>query len=223
MFSTASWQFRIFNFPVRVHFTFFLLAVLLGLSLGNILYVAIWVVVVFISIMIHELGHAFTAQSFGRSPTIELYTMGGLTVSNRYSLLSYPKEIFLSFSGPLAGFLAYGLITLFLSLVGPIQQPLIAFFFRQLQFVNLVWGIFNLLPILPLDGGSIMRHAYHWLRSPYDERTPLIISIVFGILAMIGILIIFRGGSVYILLLMAWLTFNNYRALRQGFWTDNLI
>jgi Zn-dependent protease len=223
MFNTASLHFRIFDFPVRVHITFFLLAVLLGLGLGNIIYVLLWVVIVFISILVHELGHAFTARAYGRSPHIELYSLGGLTISNRFTLLSYPKEIFLSFSGPLAGFLMAGLITLIIELVGPIRQPLLFFFLRQMQFVNIVWGIFNLIPILPLDGGHIMRHLYHWLRSPYDERTPLKISVGFGIAAIIAILIIFRGGSVYVLLLMAWLTYNNFMALRQGYWTDNLV
>ena len=223
MLSTASWQFRIFDFPVRVHITFFLLAVLLGLGVGNIVYVLIWVGIVFISILIHELGHAFVARYYGRSPHIELYSMGGLTVSNRYTMLSYPREIFLSFAGPLAGFLLAGLITLLLHFVGPIQQPLLSFLLRQMQFVNIAWGIFNLIPILPLDGGQIMRHLYHWLRSPYDERTPLKISVGFGIAAIIAVLVLFRGGSVYILLLMAWLTYNNFMALRQGYWTDNLV
>jgi len=224
MNTTASWNFRLLSFPVRVHISFFIIAVLLGLSSGNIFTLLIWVAVVFISILIHELGHAIAANYYGRDPQIELYSMGGLTISRRYALLSYPKEILMSFSGPLAGFLLGGLVFAFNYFVGPFPNSLLRFTINSLLWVNIGWGLVNLIPILPLDGGAIMRSLYHWLRSPYDERTPLKISIGFGILAIIAsLLLAFRGGGFYIVLLAAWLTYNNYMALRQGYWTDNIV
>jgi stage IV sporulation protein FB len=223
MQSSASLNFQILNFPVRVHFSFFLVAILLGFFAGNIIFIALWVLIVFVSVLLHEIGHAIAAQYYGRSPRIELYSMGGLTVSTRYSLLSYPKEILISFAGPLAGFLLGGLLYILSKFTGPIENPYLHFIVAQLLWVNLGWGIINLIPILPLDGGQIMRNAYHWIRNPYDDRTPLIISIVFGVLAIIGVLILFRQGGLYMALLAGWLTYNNYMALRQGFWTDNFI
>lgn len=219
----ASWRFRIFNFPVRVHISFFLIAILLGLNSGNIIYLALWVLIVFFSILLHELGHAVTAEYYGRAPQIELYSMGGLTISTRYSMLSYAKEILISFSGPLAGFLLGGLLFGILQLVGPVQNPILRFITSQLLWVNIGWGIINLVPILPLDGGSIMRNLYHWLRNPYDERTPLIISIVCGVIAIIAALVFLRGGGLYIALLVGWLTYNNYTALRRGYWSDTFV
>jgi membrane-associated protease RseP (regulator of RpoE activity) len=223
MNSTASWNFRILNFPVRVHFSFFLVALLLGLGIGLNLYLVLWVLIVLASVLLHELGHAIAADFYGRSPTIELYSMGGLTVSTRYSMLSYPKEILISFAGPLAGFLLGGLIYVALRFLGPVENSYLRFLFSQLIWVNIGWGLINLIPILPLDGGQIMRNLYHWLRNPYDDRTPLIISIVFGVLAIAFALYIWGTGGLYPALLAGWLTYNNFVALRQGYWTDNFI
>ncbi len=121
MISLPGWQFRLFHYPVRVHLSFFLIALLLGLNSGNLLYVLLWVVIVFVSILLHELGHALVSDYFGRSPSIELLWSGGLTISSRYGLLSYPKEILISFAGPLAGFLLGGLILLLVRVFGPFQ------------------------------------------------------------------------------------------------------
>jgi membrane-associated protease RseP (regulator of RpoE activity) len=217
------WRFNIFNFPVRVHPSFFLIAVLLGLNIGNILLLLIWVVIVFVSVLLHELGHAVTANYYGRAPQIELYSMGGLTISTRYSMLSYPKEILISFSGPLAGFILGGVLFALLQVTGPIANEYLRFVIGQLLWVNIGWGIINLIPILPLDGGHIMRNLYHWLRSPYDERTPLKISIGFGILAVVAALVLLGRSGLYLALLAGWLTYNNYTALRKGYWTDSVI
>lgn len=223
MSSSPSLHFTLLKFPVRVHFSFFLVAFLLGANIGNVFYILLWVVIVFVSVLIHELGHAVAAEYYGRSPQIELYSMGGLTVSTRYSMLSYPKEILISFAGPLAGFLLGGLILTATRFIGPIYNDVLRFIAGEMIWVNIGWGIVNLIPILPLDGGSIMRNLYHWLRNPYDERTPLKISIAFGILAIIAALVLLRAGGLYLALLAGWLTYNNYMALRQGYWTDNLV
>ncbi len=223
MNSSASLNFQILNFPVRVHISFFIIAILLGLYVGNVIYLALWVLIVLFSVLLHELGHAIAAEYYGRSPRIELYSMGGLTISTRYSLLSYPKEILISFAGPLAGFLLGGLLFLVLNLFGPIENQYLRFIVGQLLWVNIGWGIVNLIPILPLDGGQIMRNAYHWLRNPYDDRVPLIISIVFGVLLIIAVLLFLGRGGLYMALLAGWLTYNNVRALRQGYSTDSLI
>lgn len=224
MFSSGSLNFQLFNFPVRIHISFIIIAILLGLNSGNLIFLALWVLIVLFSVLLHELGHAIAASYYGRSPSIELNTMGGLTVSSRYSLLSYPKEILISFSGPLAGFLFGGLLFLLLNVIGPLDyNRYMEFFFSRLIGVNIGWGIVNLIPILPLDGGQIMRHLYHWLRNPYDDRIPLMISVVFGVLAVIAAIVFFGRDGIYMALLAALLTYRNIMALRQGYWTDSFI
>lgn len=219
--TSASWQFQVLNFPVRVHISFFLFTLLLGLSLGNVVLIALWVVIVFFSVLLHELGHAVVADYYGLSPHIELYSMGGLTIPSRYSVLSYPKEILLSFAGPLAGFIMGGILFAILRFGPPITNYYLNFVVGEMIWVNIGWGIINLIPMLPLDGGNIMRNLYHWIRSPYDERTPLIISIVFGVLAVIAALVLLR--SIYMALLFGFLIYRNYLALRQGYWSDSIV
>lgn len=216
----GGWQFRVLNFPVRVHYSFFLIAILLGLGTGNLILLAIWVAIVFFSVVLHELGHAIASEYYGRAPQIELYQMGGRTISTRYSLLSYPKEILISFAGPLAGFILGGLLLLVTRLTGGIDNAYLGWTVGQAIWVNIGWGIINLIPILPLDGGNIMRNLYHWLRNPYDERTPLIISIVFGVLAILAALLLLR--SLYLALLLGLLVVRNYMILRQGYSADPL-
>lgn len=223
MRSSASLNFQILNFPVRVHFSFFLVAVLLGIYSGNLIKIALWVLIVFVSVLLHEIGHAVAAEYYGRSSRIELYSMGGLTISTRNSLLSYPKEILISFAGPLAGFILGGIILLITSFTGFIKNEYLFFIVENLKWVSIGWGIINLIPILPLDGGSIMRNAYHWIRNPYDERTPLIISIGSGIFAILVVVVILGRGGLYLALVLGWLTYNNFMALRRGYWTDNFI
>ena len=73
------------------------------------------------------------------------------------------------------------------------------------------------MPILPLDGGNIMRNLYQWRIKPYDERTPLIISIVFGVLVIIAALWM---RQLYLALIVGFLTFRNYTLLNRGSFAD---
>lgn len=213
------WQFHLFGFPVRVHVSFWIVSALLGLSILNPLFTIMWVAVVFVSVLIHEMGHAVASQSLDMEPQIMLYAMGGLTISQRPRILSYPQEIMISLAGPIAGFLT-GLMVYFLGKLLPLGASTWLFnLYFQLLWVNIGWGIINLIPMLPLDGGNVMQSLVHWIKSPYDNRTPLVFSVAVGIIAMIASLILLR--SLYIALLAAWFTYNNYMAL-QGRGFNNL-
>ena len=81
----ADLHFRLFGFPVRVHPFFWVVSLLLGMGgrdrpiRSNVL---IWVAVVFVSILVHELGHAFMQRYYGGHPWITLYGFGGLASCN---------------------------------------------------------------------------------------------------------------------------------------------
>ncbi|MBK6647729.1 MAG: hypothetical protein IPG44_18635 [Anaerolineales bacterium] len=62
-------QFSIAGIPVRVHPLFWVIALLLGSNSGHSLMVVVWIIVVFISILIHELGHAFAFRRYGHPLT----------------------------------------------------------------------------------------------------------------------------------------------------------
>src|SRR5919109_1742559 len=111
-------RFNLAGFPVRVHPLFWLIAVLLGYSSGDIVQILVWVAVVFLSILVHELGHALAFRRYGLSSQIVLHFAGGLTVpestywGSRWAnvALGPNQNIFISLAGPVAGFLIAALV-----------------------------------------------------------------------------------------------------------------
>jgi Zn-dependent protease len=212
MEKSRSLNFSIWRFPVQVHLSFLILTVLLGLNINNPILTLSWIVVVFFSILVHELGHALMAEYYGMFPIIMLYSMGGLTIAGRNVRLSHLQEILLSLAGPTAGFLLGGIIYAVGRFLLP-TSPLVIEIYYQLLWVNIGWGVLNLLPILPLDGGHVMRSLWQWFRHSYDERTPLMISIGAGVLVIIAALL---NSQPYGAMLGLFFTFNNIMALRSG-------
>jgi Zn-dependent protease len=152
-------NFRLLGFRVRVHPFFWLGAGLLG---GNFLQVSfaawlIWIAVVFVSIIVHELGHAIAFRRFGRNASIVLYAFGGLAVPDSV-VGGRMRRILVSLAGPFAGFVLAGLVYGSDQLAhwsSKENGSLVPFFYVMLIYVNLYWGIFNLLPVFPLDGGQV--------------------------------------------------------------------
>jgi len=71
---------KVFRIPVKIEVSFFAIVVFLALSRSHgITLIVEWVVVVFVSVLLHEFGHALAARAFGLKPEIRLYQMGGLT------------------------------------------------------------------------------------------------------------------------------------------------
>lgn len=184
-------RFRVAGFPVQVHPLFLLTAVASGLSgwwtPGR---VAVWCGVVFLSVLIHELGHALAFRRFGHGASIALHGLGGTTSSTGGRTLTHRQDLWLSLAGPAAGF-ALGGGVLALQLLTPVGQAggLVGYAVSALLWANFGWGILNLMPILPLDGGhamaAVIRHRagnrYEWLIRGISLATAavgLVLSIV---------------------------------------------
>jgi stage IV sporulation protein FB len=231
-------NFTLAGIPVRVHPLFWLMGILLGGAVRNLLLLLIWVVLVFVSILIHELGHAFAMRAIGSYPRIVLYTFGGLTIpesspwgGRMATRASGPgAEILVSISGALAGFLFAGLAIAMVSLGGgqvvigrllgvipfpsallPTAPSAVNFALNSLLWINIFWGLINLMPVFPLDGGSIVRRILVSLDPVNGTRTSLWVSVVTAaLLAMAGILFM---GSIYIAILFGYLAFASYQSL----------
>jgi Zn-dependent protease len=158
-------SFRLLGIPVTVQPSFLLIAALLGLSFGRIELVVTWVLVVFFSILIHELGHAFTARGFGAQVEIELNAIGGLTSwSGAEGQMGPGKRAAVAAAGSAVGVVFGLLVWLVASFTGP-YTGVAAFAVSRLIWVNVFWGLLNWLPIRPLDGG-------HLLTSLLQKLTP---------------------------------------------------
>lgn len=108
----------------------------------------------FFSVILHELGHSFAAQLMGvRVNGITLMMMGGISEMERIPEKPY-AEFKISIVGPLINF-AIAAILIFLG--DRVTSSNLAFFCYWVGRMNLVLGIFNLLPAFPLDGGRAFR------------------------------------------------------------------
>ena len=236
-------RFSIAGIPVRVHPLFWLITFLFGFSLNNLLYTFIWMAVVFVSILIHELGHAFAFRRYGLRSSIVLHFSGGLTVPESVSwgsswanvALTPREEIFISLAGPFSGFLFAALIIVGVLvtggeiaitwLLGFIPLPTIgslafggAFLTVLLVLllsVNVFWGLFNLVPVYPLDGGNVARHLLMQYDPRDGVRKSLWLSVIAGgIVAGIGLVFF---NSIYMALLFGFLAFQSYQSLQNRY------
>jgi len=228
-------HFSLFGIPVRVHPFFWVVAILLGFSGSpQLIYLLVWVVAFFLAILVHELGHAMVMRSYGFSPRITLYGMGGLASAGQSSGSRGADtwgQILISAAGPGAGFLLAAVIAALLVLVGPgvkilliadflpyvlaagtVGSEVFTRFIESVLFVCVFWGMVNLLPVYPLDGGQIARELF--LRAnPHDGiRQSLILSIVTGVaMAVIGLAAL---HDVFIAVMFGLLAYFSYAALQ---------
>ena len=225
---------------MRVHPLFWLIALLLGSS-GSLLQIPIWIFVVFISVLIHEFGHAMAFRFYGVHSQIVLHAMGGLTIPEAApwgtgwaNVSPSPKQqIIISLAGPFAGFLFAALVmmmviftggTLHTSILfGLIPLPLTAIlggqvlsiFLTLLLFVNVFWGMFNLLPVYPLDGGQVTRNVLIQYDPLDGARKSLWVSVIAGgFIALFGLLVM---RSVYIAFLFGILAFQSFQSLQMRY------
>ena len=159
-----SWSFKIgtlFGIPIRLHVTMLVVPFLAFSSVegGGALGFAVALgltALLFASIVAHELGHALTARRFGvRTADIVLLPIGG--VARIVNLPTRPAhEIAIAVAGPLVSLSIAGVA--FSLLVPALFAPgLVGLVVQSLFYMNLVLGLFNLVPALPMDGGRILR------------------------------------------------------------------
>lgn len=212
-------KFSIFKIPVTVHWWFFLLAAFLGGALRaqtpeDWRGVFIFMVAAFVSILIHELGHASVGLMMGaRSVSITLHGMGGVAQFPGGSF-TRGKSILTTAAGPGASICLAGifiLISIFAydpETASPQLGPL-GHFIGVMIMINIFWTVFNLCPVLPLDGGQILRD----LLGP--NRLKLTCIIGFITLGIVGALLWIATESIYNMILIVLLgtyTWQVYRA-----------
>lgn len=203
-------RFNLFGIPVQVTPMFWLMAVILGLPYlqeAGPLALVTWVGVVFISILIHELGHALAARSVGHSSAIQLTYFGGLAYHQQVRLTPW-RLVYISAAGPAAGYALY-LLCYNLAVYGYIPVSMTV---QQLVAVNYYWTIFNLLPVYPLDGGQILLGLTQALLPRFSPQiTHGLGAIVGAIIAILG----FRWGDMFLVVMFAMLTLLNIQMLQS--------
>ena len=229
-------NFTLAGIPVRVHPLFWLLVIFFGSATGSLLQTVIWVAVVFISILIHELGHSLAMRMYGQDSFIVLYMMGGLAVpqSARWGGRGNDEstqQIVISLAGPVAGFLLAILVIAIVIVLGgsvsfgwllgfipipyaslPIGGLIGNSIVGALLWVNVFWGLINLIPVYPLDGGKVSRELFLKADPWHGIRKSLWVSTITGaIVALAGLIFL---SSIWIAFLFGILAFQSYQTIQ---------
>lgn len=219
--------FSIRGIMLRVHITFPLIliwgAIQFGVlneqGLAGALFGVIVFLLLFVIVVLHELGHSFAAQYYGvQVKEIVLLPIGG--VARLASIPEEPiKEFVIAIAGPLVNFVLAGL--LFLVAIGAglvIGNPFdfeamfagmttlsLSSIFTYVFVANLFLGIFNLIPAFPMDGGRVLRAL---LATQMNYVTATRIAVIIGQnLALLFGLWGFLGGGFFVILVAIFVYF----------------
>jgi Zn-dependent protease len=163
---------RIAGIGVFVHWTFSLLLIFIvfinyrtGYNLVQIVWSIVFILCIFVTVFLHELGHALAAKNYGiKTKDITLLPIGGLARLER--LPEKPvEELIVAFAGPLVNIVLALLTSLFISIPDNPEVLLNQLsggvnpsnFFLNFYIVNIALAIFNLIPAFPMDGGRVLR------------------------------------------------------------------
>jgi stage IV sporulation protein FB len=199
--------------PITITPMFWLFAGLIGLlnSGFSVIGMVVWMGIIFVSVLFHEMGHALTAKWFGLQPQIELVALGGVTHHDA-GKLPYWKQFLIVLNGPLFGFILF-IATWLLqesSLIGVgIWHEIV----RTCAIVNLFWTVLNLLPVLPLDGGQLLRIVLERFFGTRGVRYSLLIGVVLATVASLSFFVLQQMliGAIFFLL-----AFQGYVAWKQS-------
>ena len=180
----------------------------------------------FSSVLAHELGHSFVAISQGIPvKSITLFIFGGLATLEKES--ETPLQAFLvAIAGPLVSLLLFGLFSV-IATTAPLSLPIQAIV-GLVAYINLVLAAFNMIPGLPLDGGNVLK-AIVWKVTGNPNKGVIIagrvgqvigwIAIALGILSIIGVS---QVGSIWTLLIGTFLLQNAGFAAQSAVVQDKL-
>lgn len=212
-----SWKLaRIAGIDVYVHATFFILIAWIGLSywfvegsLAAVIAGIGLILALFGCVVLHELGHALMARRYGiRTQQITLLPIGGVASIER--MPEDPKqEIAVALAGPAVNLLIALGLWLWLSLGQALLQvdqlsltggP----FLERLMVINVILGIFNLLPAFPMDGGRVLR-AVLAMRMDHNRATQAAARVGQGLALWLGLLGLLYNPFLIFIALFVWI------------------
>lgn len=205
-------RFELLGVPIRITPAFWVVSLLMGRATSPDK-ALVWVLAVLVSIVVHEMGHALVQRVFGGEPFVVLYSFGGFASAPGVRD-EWKRSILISLAGPAAGFALYGLTEAAVAIAGAPPGLQAQLFVSALIWINLWWGVINLAPIYPLDGGRIARELCVRFLPP---ATGVVVSLVVSLIVSLGLAgYLFNAtGSWWNAALFGALAFENYQTLQQ--------
>jgi Zn-dependent protease/CBS domain-containing protein len=213
------WQWKLGTFAgidVYIHATFLLLIGWIGysywLQYGTIAKVVegiLFILALFLSVVLHEYGHALTARRYGiKTRDITLYPIGGVARLER--LPEKPiEELWVALMGPAVNVAIAAVLFVFLYLTGGLGQlsdltMTSGSFLTRLMLVNISLVGFNLLPAFPMDGGRVLR-ALLAMRLDYVRATQIAANIGQGMAFLFGLAGLFGNPTLLFIAFFVWI------------------
>lgn len=197
---------------VRINPFFWLMALFIGwLNAKNFSEIIVWVFVVFISVLVHEMGHALTALFFKQKVQIQLTAFGGLTIREGKKL-NPGKEFLVVLAGPLFGLMLF-IIAAFCMRYLKEDSSLLFYLLKVVSLVNLLWSLLNLIPVMPLDGGQLLKIVMEKIFGFQGVKGVHFVSLILASLLTILALVV---GQFFIAILFIILAYTSYKGIKQS-------
>jgi len=192
---------RPFGIPVYVSPYWFIIAAVFIVIYANdlsstlhgstrFLVAAAFVVLLYLSVLVHELSHSIVARGYGLPVRrILLYPLGGISEIEKEPQTP-AREFVVSAAGPALSLL---LAAAGLGLSRVVDTGISGSLVRQLMWANFIVGVFNLLPGLPLDGGRMLR-AVVWKLTNRPATATIVAAWVGRVIAIALLVIPFYFG-----------------------------
>lgn len=195
-----------FGFPVRFELWFWVGALFIGLRgsdhIGRAL---LWVVLVTISILVHELGHAFAYRHYGTESSISMHGLGGATRAESAGHLHAKQRIVVSAAGAFTELILLGLPAwLLMQTWNPSGWAGLILYW--LFWMNVVWAFVNLVPASPMDGGHIFDELVYL---GTGEHKPSLVAKVSIATSIVMIIIGLFNGLTFMAFLFGYMIYIN--------------
>ena len=202
-------NFRLFGIEITVHMWFWITMALFGamfngglqaFSPNDVLPVALFIIAGFLSVLVHELGHAIMIKKYQLPTEIHLIAFGGFA-THPVGALTRRQSFIVSIAGP-AFQIALGLLAYAILLFVELPETQIMKFIVPLAFISVFWAVINLIPVYPLDGGQMLAAVLGPRKAHITYLVGVILPIiVIGVLLMKSIILpigfIFLGFFAY--------------------------
>jgi len=213
------WQWKLGTFAgidVFVHATFLLLIGWIGYShwlqfgtIAKVIEGILFILALFLSVVLHEYGHALTARKYGiKTRDITLYPIGGVARLER--MPDKPiEELWVALMGPAVNVVIAAILFVYLFLTSGLSQLTdlsiaSGSFLMRLMVVNITLVVFNLLPAFPMDGGRVLR-ALLALRLDYVRATQIAASIGQGMAILFGLVGLLSNPFLLFIAFFVWI------------------
>ena len=208
-------RFSLLGIPVRVHPFFWLTLAVIGGALWAdspeaMFRILLFLLAGFISILVHELGHALTARKFGARSEIVLQAFGGYAAYSGVRM-TRPQSFMITAAGPAVQIVLGIAVLLAIPSLPQLNQNAL-YFLVVLYWISLVWALLNLLPVLSLDGGQMLNA----ILGPERIKTTLWVSLIVAATAGLVFYLLFK--NILGLIFMGMFAWQSWQALRENRW-----